>query len=208
MKARCPDREELEVRDDERVAGTPEEDRDECQEQPERAQQREQHDGGLPIRGTVGVDVAPVDERERDPAEGHERRHHHARHGGMEVGEQLLQPEEVPGGLGDRRRDVAVGKVLERGVDEQAHQQQQDAHHGRREELDADQVRPGHDRVVGLLLDPHDGVLLDQGQQAVRARRHRHPLLVDLGPSSRVDRQDHPALGRLLRLSHGRPAGR
>ena len=59
-----------------------------------------------------------------------------------------------------------------------------------REELDREQVRPGHDRVVGFLLDPDDGVLLDEREQPVRPRRHRHALLVDLRPPGRVDRQD------------------
>ena len=65
-----------------------------------------------------------------------------------------------------------------------------------REELDREQVRPGHDRVVGFLLDPDDGVLLDEREQPVRPRRHRHALLVDLRPPGRVDRQDDARLGR------------
>ena len=43
-----------------------------------------------------------------------------------------------------------------------------------------EQVRPGHDRVVRLLLDADDGVLLDQGQQPVGLGGHGHALLVDL----------------------------
>ena len=106
----------------------------------------------------------------------------------VEVGQQLLEAQEVPRRLGHGRRHVAVGQLLERRVDEQAHQQQEDAHHAGREELDREQVRPGHDRVVGFLLDPDDGVLLDEREQPVRPRRHRHALLVDLGPPGRVDR--------------------
>src|ERR671912_231423 len=90
VKARRPDLEELEVRDDERVAGTPEEDPDEGDEEPEDGEQREQDEG----------------------------RDEHARHRRMEVGEQLLQAQEVPRRLGDRGRHVAVRELLERSVDE------------------------------------------------------------------------------------------
>src|ERR1019366_10826351 len=62
-----------------------------------------------------------------------------------------------------------------------------------------------HDRVVGFLLDPHDGILLDQGQQAVRSRRHRHALLVDLRAAGRVDRHDRARLRRRLHVSHSGP---
>ena len=46
-------------------------------------------------------------------------------------------------------------------------------------------------------------VLLDQGQQPIRPRRHRHPLLVDLRSSSWIDWQNDPLVGGLLRISHG-----
>ena len=136
--------------------------------------------------------LPPVDVRDEGRADEDERRGQHAGDRRVEVGQQLLETEEVPGRLGDGRRDAAVGELLERGVDEHAHQEQEDRHHPGGEELDRQQVRPGHDRVVRFLLDPHDGVLLDERKQAVRSRRHRDALLVDLGPPGRIDRQNDP----------------
>src|SRR6185503_13343463 len=70
-----------------------------------------------------------------------------------------------------------------------------------------DEVRPRHDRVVGFLLDPDHGVLLDEGQQAVRPGGHRHPLLVDLRPAGRVDRGDDAAVRGVLGIGHAMDLG-
>src|SRR6185369_4087642 len=80
---------------------------------------------------------------------------------------------------------------------------QEDAHHPGREELDREQVRPGHDRVVGFLLDADDGILLDEREQPIRPRRHRHPLLVDLRPPGWIDGEDDALVGWRLCVSHG-----
>src|SRR5215204_907622 len=58
VKARRPDLEELEVRDDERVAGTPEEDPDEGDEEPEDGEQREQGDLVLRSDGRTASTLA------------------------------------------------------------------------------------------------------------------------------------------------------
>src|SRR5215207_7936757 len=108
VKAGRPDLEEVEIRDDERVAGPPEEDGDEGDEQAEAAEQREQDDGGLAVARANSEHVAAVDVRDEGGADEHEGRHEDARDGGVEVREQLLEAEEVPRRLRDRRRDIAV----------------------------------------------------------------------------------------------------
>src|SRR3954449_1989210 len=108
VEARRPDLEELQVRDDERVAGASEEDPDEGDEQAEPAEHREQDDRRLALARPDRLEVAAVDERDQRRADKHERRHEDAGDGRVEVGEQLLQAKEVPRRLGDGGRDVAV----------------------------------------------------------------------------------------------------
>src|SRR5215212_6680323 len=100
--------EERQVRDDEAVAGTAEEDPDERQRQPEGAEQGEEDDRGLPLRRPRRGQVAAVDERDERGTDEDEQRGEHARDRRVEVGEELLKPEEVPRRFGDGRRDVAV----------------------------------------------------------------------------------------------------
>src|SRR4051794_33940066 len=96
VEARRPDAEELQVRDDERVAGTAEEDPDEGDEQAEGAEQREQDDRRLPLRRAHGEDVGAVDERDQGRADEHEGGREDAGDGRVKVREELLQAEEVP----------------------------------------------------------------------------------------------------------------
>ena len=78
-------------------------------------------DRGLALRRPDRVDVPAVDVRDQRRADEDEERHQDAGDRRVEVGQQLLEPEEVPRRLGHGRRDVAVRELLERGVDEQAH---------------------------------------------------------------------------------------
>src|SRR5688572_10136247 len=88
--------EERQVRDDEAVAGAPEEDPDEGDHQAQRAEQREQDDGGLPLGGARREDAAAIDVRDQPRADQHEARDEDAGHRGVEVGQQLLEAQEVP----------------------------------------------------------------------------------------------------------------
>src|SRR5437773_4306369 len=108
--------EERQVRDDEAVARAAEEDPDERQDQAERAEQGEQDDRGLALGRPGRGEVAAIDVGNERGADEDERRGEDTGDRRMEVGEQLLEPEEVPRRLGHGRRHVAVRQLLERGV--------------------------------------------------------------------------------------------
>src|SRR6478736_6132871 len=110
--------EERQIRDHEAVARAPEEDPYERQDQAEGAEEREEDDRGLALGRPRRGQVAAVDVRDEPGPDEDEQRRQDAGYRRMEVGQQLLETEEVPRRLGDGRRDVAVGQLLQRGVDE------------------------------------------------------------------------------------------
>ena len=85
----------------------------------------------------------------------------------VEVAQQLLEAQEVPGGLRRVRRQVGVGELSQRRVEERREhdQRRQQDEHGH--ELFDQQVRPDVDAVALLALDPLDALGRDQGEQAV-----------------------------------------
>src|SRR6478672_3370694 len=86
------------IRNDERVARATEEDADERHDESEAAEESEQHDRGLALRRPRGKDVSAVDIWDECRTDEHERRHQDACDRRVEVGEKLLEPEEVPRG--------------------------------------------------------------------------------------------------------------
>src|SRR3954451_5395799 len=97
---------ERQIRDDEAVARTAEEDADERDDEPEHAEQGEQDDRRLALRRSRREYVAAVDVRDERRADEDERGHEDAGDGRVEVGEHLLEAQEVPRRLGHGRRDV------------------------------------------------------------------------------------------------------
>ena len=75
-------------------------------------------------------------------------------------------------------------------INEEAEEQQEDAHCYGGEEFNGEQVWPGHHRVVWLFLDADHRVLLHQGKESVWTRRHWHALLVNLRAARRINRRD------------------
>src|SRR5499426_2243833 len=94
------------------LAGTPEERAQHDQHRPRHQEDREQGDGVLAVFGLLGR--VAVDEGGQDQADEPDARQGHARHHGVEHGEQLLQAQEVPGGLGGVGRLVRVGQGQQR----------------------------------------------------------------------------------------------
>jgi hypothetical protein len=112
------------------------------------------------------ADAARVDVRDRHERDDRDRRHDHPRERRIHVQQQLLEVEEVPRRLRWIRRVIGIRHVLQRRVHQRAdHEQPREEEH-RRDELDHEQVRPGHRGVLDALVDAHHGVLLDERKQS------------------------------------------
>src|SRR6266540_3691092 len=152
------------------VPGAAEERPDDRERRTEHEHHGEQGDGELPVpwlRARVAVDErrrrqADQDDDEWDGDPRHER---------VEVAQELLEAQEIPGGLRRVRREVGVRQLAERCVDERREDHQARRHDEERDELLDQQVRPDVDAVALLPFDPLDAFGGDQRKQPVLLRR-------------------------------------
>ena len=75
-------------------------------------------------------------------------------------------------------------------LDEESEQEEKDAHRHGGEELNREQVWPGHHRVIWLLLDADNRVLFHQRKESIRTCRHWDALLINLRTSRRINRRN------------------
>ena len=148
-------------------------DLDEDVEQDEAEHERSREDGRedralLPhlVREPVADAVATaVDVRDRRHEREPERRYDNAGKALVHMEQELLQVQQVPRRLRRVRRAVDGRVVLERRVEERRDDEQAERPNHRGDELDDQQVRPHHRRVLDPLVDAHDRVLADEGQE-------------------------------------------
>src|SRR5579871_764184 len=124
-----------------------------------------ERNGKLAIcKGAAGVAV-----HIRDGRQAHQRqaRNQHARNRRREIVEQLLQAQEVPGGLCRVRCQVRVSVIAQRRVDLQRQDGEDAGHKDRRHKLAHQEMRPHEDRVFELLLNARHRLLLHHSQRAI-----------------------------------------
>ena len=124
-----------------------------------------QRDGDLAVTGLV-AGVA-VHERDRRQAHQDERGDRDAGDHRVEVAQQLLQSQEVPRGLRRVRREVGVGQLAQRRVDERGEHGQRHRQDEHGDELFDQQVRPHVDAIALFAFDALDALGRHQGKQAV-----------------------------------------
>src|SRR6056297_1225338 len=133
-----PGQDEVETRASEERA-------DQHKHRPEHEEHRHQARHELAVLGLVGG--VAVEERGQDECDQADAGKRHAGHHRVEVHQQLLEAEEVPGGLGGVGGLVGVGQLQQRSVHEDREDERERRHRQCGDELGGEQVRPGVDFV-------------------------------------------------------------
>ena len=151
-----------------------EEDSEEGEDRSPGEEEGEHQDGELAI-GRLGRWV-PVEVGDRHQPYETKRRHQYPGHLGIEVGEQLLESEEVPGRFRRVGRLVEVGRLQQRRLEDDREHHQEPGHRQQAGELGDHQVGPGVDLVGRLGLDLLDRLCLDHGEEPLGAHSFGTPV--------------------------------